>query len=259
MIRASPQSPSTLGALLPPRRHAEHELELQARALEKMDRDQRTVFAYNLSTKADEREIYKFFSKVGVVQDVRVIYDRNTPRSKGMAYVEFAEKDTVAAALATTGQMLRNQVVMVKSSEAEKNIAWEEAQVQKKADAAVPAGDAEADGGVGVGEVGAEVTCKLQVAGLHPNISEDDLRAVFEPFGETDLITIQRDAAGASLGSGNVQYKQAAHAALAITQLNGLELVGQALRVSPAPAEPSDIIATEPGPVVHPEPQYPEP
>ena len=46
--------------------------------------------------------IYQFFSKVGVVQDVRIIYDRNTPRSKGMAYVEFAAKDTVAAALATT-------------------------------------------------------------------------------------------------------------------------------------------------------------
>ena len=99
------------------------------------------MFAYNLSTKADEREIYGFFSQAGVVQDVRIIYDRNTPRSKGMAYIEYADKASVAVGMALTGQMLRNQVVMVKSSEAEKNIAWEAAQVQKKNEG-MPAGAA---------------------------------------------------------------------------------------------------------------------
>ena len=88
--------------------------------MEELDRDTRTVFAYNLSTKADEREIYQFFSRAGQVSDVRIIYDRNTPRSKGMAYVEFVSKEHIPVALSLTGQMLRNQVVMVKSSEAEK-------------------------------------------------------------------------------------------------------------------------------------------
>ena len=55
------------------------------------------------------------------MNDVRVIYDRNTATSKGMAYVEFEDVASVPAALATTGQILRNQVVMVKASEAEKN------------------------------------------------------------------------------------------------------------------------------------------
>ena len=114
------------------RRKEEKELERQKAELEKLDRDTRTVFAYNLSTKADERDIYKFFSKAGTVNDVRIIYDRNTPRSKGMAYIEFADKANITDALALTGQMLRNQVVMVKASEAEKNIAWEAEQAQKK-------------------------------------------------------------------------------------------------------------------------------
>ena len=78
----------------------EKELERQKAELEKLDRDTRTVFAYNLSTKADERDIYKFFSKAGTVNDVRIIYDRNTPRSKGMAYIEFADKANITDALA---------------------------------------------------------------------------------------------------------------------------------------------------------------
>lgn len=244
------------------RRAEERELEQKKRELEKLDRDTRTVFAYNLSTKADEREIYQFFSQVGVVQDVRIIYDRNTPRSKGMAYVEFADKEAVSAALATTGQVLRNQVVMVKSSEAEKNIAWEAAQAQKQAEAAnqgqnppaaAAAGVGGLGGGVGVGGFGgiggvAAGPCKLHVGGLHVNISEEDLEAVFEPFGETNFITVQRDAAtGTSLGSGYVQYKQTQHALLAISQLNGLELVGQSLRVSMAPGGNPDAHAPAQG------------
>ena len=42
-----------------------------------------------------------------------------TRASKGMAYVEFEDVASVPAALATTGQILRNQVVMVKASAAE--------------------------------------------------------------------------------------------------------------------------------------------
>lgn len=50
------------------------------------DRDARTVFAYNLPTKASEREITKFFERAGKVRDVRLITDRNSRRSKGYDY-----------------------------------------------------------------------------------------------------------------------------------------------------------------------------
>lgn len=50
------------------------------------------VFVTNLSTKFDERGIFKFFSKVGKVMDVWIIYDRNMLKSKGMVYVEFVDK-----------------------------------------------------------------------------------------------------------------------------------------------------------------------
>ena len=50
---------------------------------------------------------------------MRIIYDRNRPISKGMAYVEFQDKSSIPA-LELTGETLRGQKVMVKHSEAEK-------------------------------------------------------------------------------------------------------------------------------------------
>ncbi|KAK4754142.1 hypothetical protein SAY87_002246 [Trapa incisa] len=48
------------------------------------ERDQRTVFAYQMPLKASERDVYEFFSKAGKVRDVRLIMDRNSRRSKGV-------------------------------------------------------------------------------------------------------------------------------------------------------------------------------
>lgn len=52
-----------------------------------MERSARTVFAYNLSLKADDRDIFQLFSRAGTVLDVKLITDRSTRRSKGFAYV----------------------------------------------------------------------------------------------------------------------------------------------------------------------------
>lgn len=62
------------------------------RELKELDRDIRTVFAYNLPLKADERDLFEFFSKAGPIEDVRIIMDRNTRKSKGFAYIEYANK-----------------------------------------------------------------------------------------------------------------------------------------------------------------------
>lgn len=44
------------------------EAEERQRELEELDRDTRTVFAYNLATKAGERDIFEFFSQAGGVR-----------------------------------------------------------------------------------------------------------------------------------------------------------------------------------------------
>lgn len=61
----------------PPEIRAAREAEKELRA---MERSTRTVFAYNLSLKADERQVFEFFSQAGTVNDVKIITDKNTRR-----------------------------------------------------------------------------------------------------------------------------------------------------------------------------------
>ena len=78
-------------------RAAERALKQKNAELAALERDTRTVFAYNVPTRADERDIFEFFSQAGKVSDVRIIVDRNSRKSKGFAYVEFDSRDAIPA------------------------------------------------------------------------------------------------------------------------------------------------------------------
>ncbi|XP_062204938.1 uncharacterized protein LOC133906987 isoform X2 [Phragmites australis] len=176
------------------------------------ERDQRTVFAFQLSLKADERDVYEFFSRAGKVRDVRLIMDRNSRRSKGVGYIEFYDVMSVPMAIALSGQPLLGQQVMVKPSEAEKNL------VQSNA----------TSGGAASG--GAR---KLYVGNLHSNITEDQLRQVFEPFGQVELVQLPLDPlTGLCKGYGFIQFARLEDAKAA-QSLNGqLDIAGRVIKVS---------------------------
>lgn len=59
------------------------------------ERDARTVFCMQLSSRIRSRDLEDFFSVVGKVNDVRIITDTKTRRSKGIAYVEFVDVESV--------------------------------------------------------------------------------------------------------------------------------------------------------------------
>lgn len=216
----------------PPKTKADREVEERKKELEKLERDTRTVFAYNMSTKAYEWDLFEFFSRAGTVQDVQIIYDRSTGRSKGMAYVEMSTKAEAEAALGLSGQPIRGHPCMVKHSEAEKNIAWEAQQAQKAAGFTQDGENANAFSALQMGGGPAH----LQVRGLHPGVSDTDLRAVFEPFGALEECSVERDDEGKSAGSARVSFKSGPAALAAITQLNGFNLAGQPLQVALAQA-----------------------
>ncbi|XP_004502883.1 uncharacterized protein [Cicer arietinum] len=181
------------------------------------ERDQRTVFAYQMPLKATERDVYEFFSKAGKVRDVRLIMDRNSRRSKGVGYIEFYDAMSVPMAIALSGQLLLGQPVMVKPSEAEKNL------VQSNTTA----------GAAGVvGPYGA-VDRKLYVGNLHFNMTESQLREIFEPFGTVELVQLPLDLeTGHCKGFGFIQFAHLEHAKAA-QSLNGkLEIAGRTIKVS---------------------------
>ncbi|CAJ2676912.1 unnamed protein product [Trifolium pratense] len=167
--------------------------------------------------KATERDVYEFFSKAGKVRDVRLIMDRNSRRSKGVGYIEFYDAMSVPMAIALSGQLLLGQPVMVKPSEAEKNL------VQSNA----------SSGAAGVvGPYGA-VDRKLYVGNLHFNMTEANLREIFEPFGQIEVVQLPLDMeTGHCKGFGFVQFAHLEHAKAA-QSLNGkLDIAGRTIKVS---------------------------
>ena len=94
-----------------------------------------------------------------------------------------------AQALTLNGQQLHGQPIIVQSSLAEKN---------RLAAAGATSAEIKAVGGVGlnVQSDGA----KLYVGGLHYDITEDQLREIFTPFGELTKVVLHHEPGGQSKG-----------------------------------------------------------
>uniref|UniRef100_H0XBY4 RNA binding motif protein 23 n=1 Tax=Otolemur garnettii TaxID=30611 RepID=H0XBY4_OTOGA len=175
------------------------------------ERDARTVFCMQLAARIRPRDLEDFFSAVGKVRDVRIISDRNSRRSKGIAYVEFCEIQSVPLAIGLTGQQLLGVPIIVQASQAEKNrLAAMANNLQK----------------------GSSGPMHLFVGSLHFNITEDMLRGIFEPFGKIDNIVLMKDSdTGRSKGYGFITFSDSECARRALEQLNGFELAGRPMKV----------------------------
>ncbi|MED6290663.1 RNA-binding protein 39 [Characodon lateralis] len=177
------------------------------------ERDARTVFCMQLAARIRPRDLEEFFSAVGKVRDVRMISDRNSRRSKGIAYIEFVEASSVPLAIGLTGQRLLGVPIIVQASQAEKN----------RAAAAAAANNL---------QKGTFGPMRLYVGSLHFNITEEMLRGIFEPFGRIENIQLMMDnETGRSKGYGFITFADAECAKKALEQLNGFELAGRPMKV----------------------------
>jgi cold-inducible RNA-binding protein len=76
---------------------------------------------------------------------------------------------------------------------------------------------------------------KIYVGNLSYEVTEEDLRLAFEPFGQVESITIITDKySGKSKGFGFVEMLSKAEAQSAIDGLNGTELKGRTITVNEA-------------------------
>lgn len=166
-----------------------------------------------LSARIRPRDLEDFFTAVGKVRDVRLITDPRTKKSKGIAYIEFREVDSVPLAIALTGQRLLGVPIIVKLTQAEKNRL-------PFTGPHIPA-NLPQDGPI-----------KLYVGSLHVNITEEMLRGIFEPFGSIDAIVLARDDFGRSKGFGFIQFSNAEDGKKAMEQLNNFELASRPIKVS---------------------------
>jgi RNA-binding protein 39 len=178
------------------------------------ERDERTVFILQLARNTRPTDLEDFFSSVGHVRDVRIITDSKTRRSKGIAYVEFWEKEAIPLALGLAGQRLCGAPIIIQQTCAERNRA-----------AAATVGGAIGFGPSTTGPL------KLCVQQLHSNITDEMLSAIFEPFGRIESCEVAMQPPGVSKGFGYVVFRNAEEGKRAMEQLNGFELAGKNIRI----------------------------
>ncbi|KAI5478962.1 RNA splicing factor Pad-1 [Pseudohyphozyma bogoriensis] len=180
----------------------------QSPELTEEQREMRSVFVSQLSARVLDRELARFFeANAGKVRDARVIVDRISRRSKGVGYVEFVELESVQKALALSNTKLLGIPIIVQYTEAEKN---------RQARDGLP--QTQATG--------------LYVGSLNFALTESDVRQVFQPFGDVDVVDLQKDpVTGKSKGYAFVQFKDPKDAMQALEKMNNFPLAGREIKV----------------------------
>ena len=119
-------------------RDLERKITEMERAIDEARRQDLTVLMYSLPLKAKEKHIYQFFQMViikeifkyqcGKIRDIRIIRDQRSGRSRGVAYIEFYQDESIPMALALNdrlfimdGKEVQGQAVKIQMSQAEKN------------------------------------------------------------------------------------------------------------------------------------------
>ncbi|KAI6031856.1 hypothetical protein BKA83DRAFT_4206472 [Pisolithus microcarpus] len=184
------------------------------------DSEARSVFVSQLAARLTARDLGYFFEDKlgeGTVVDARIVTDRISRRSKGIGYVEFRSVDLVEKAMALSGTIVMGLPIMVQLTEAERN--------------RLHPGDGNLNLPPGVNT--SHGAMQLYVGSLHFNLTESDIRQVFEPFGELAFVDLHRDPmTGRSKGYAFIQYKRGEDAKMALEQMEGFELAGRTLRVN---------------------------
>nr|XP_033507251.1 poly(U)-binding-splicing factor PUF60a [Epinephelus lanceolatus] len=90
---------------------------------------------------------------------------------------------------------------------------------------------------------------RIYVASVHPDLSDDDIKSVFEAFGKIKSCMLAREpTTGRHKGYGFIEYERAQSAQDAVASMNLFDLGGQYLRVGKAVTPPVPLLTpTAPG------------
>ncbi len=148
-----------------------------------VERDQRTIFVQQLSVRLRSKELKSFFEQVGTVIDASIVKDKSTGRSKGVAYVEFENKESVQKAINLTGNKLLGIPIIVQYTESEKNrqsLLMGPKPIKPDFKTVSPN--------------------RIYVGNIHFGVTDEELKQIFQSFGEIEAVYLQRDDLGKSKG-----------------------------------------------------------
>eukprot|EP00033_Pygsuia_biforma_P000781 GCRY01000910.1.p1 GENE.GCRY01000910.1~~GCRY01000910.1.p1 ORF type:complete len:166 (+),score=27.18 GCRY01000910.1:208-705(+) len=91
----------------------EVEATAEATAADKTEADQRSIFVGNVDYGSTPEELQSTFHPCGPINRITILCDKYTGHPKGYAYIEFADKDSAANALALNETPFRGRQLQV--------------------------------------------------------------------------------------------------------------------------------------------------
>lgn len=82
--------------------------------------NQNKIYVGNLSFNTTEEDLKTEFSKYGEVEEIRLISDMETGRSKGFAFITYKTSDAVEASCAKNGEEFDGRALKVNKAEERK-------------------------------------------------------------------------------------------------------------------------------------------
>ncbi|XP_035230236.1 polyadenylate-binding protein 4-like [Stegodyphus dumicola] len=161
-----------------------------------------SLYVGNLHPDCDEATLYKKFSAVGKILNIRICTDVVTKSSLGYGYVNYMDPEDAKKALNT----LNYDLVMGRAI----RIMWDDKNIFNKC----------------------PMSANLFVKNLHPNIDERILYDVFANYGNIVSLKVATDENGQSKGFAFIQFENEESANKAIDCLNEKLLLGHQLYVS---------------------------
>jgi nucleolin len=176
-----------------------------------------TVFVGHLSWNVDNDWLKSEFEECGEVVGARVQMDRNTGKSRGFAYVEFADPASVEKALALSGKEIDGRAVNVDRSTSNKPSGAGNSNEQRRA---------------AFGDKTSPPSSVLFVGNLAWGADENSLWDVFAEYGDVKSVRVPTDReTGKVKGFAYVEFSDIETAKKAFTGAQGMDLQGRNLRL----------------------------
>ncbi|XP_008335676.1 poly(U)-binding-splicing factor PUF60-like [Cynoglossus semilaevis] len=186
------------------------------------------VYVGSIYYELGEDTIRQAFAPFGPIKSIDMSFDSVTMKHKGFAFVEYEVPEAAQLALEQMNSVVlggRNIKVGRPS-----NIGQAQPIIDQLAEEA-------------------RAFNRIYVASLHVDLSDDDIRSVFEAFGKIKSCILSREpTTGRHRGYGFIEYEKAQSAQDAVASMNLFDLGGQYLRVGKAVTPPIPLLTPAPPP-----------
>lgn len=170
---------------------------------------QGNVFIKNLDTAIDNKALHDTFAAFGNILSCKVAQDE-LGNSKGYGFVHYETGEAATGAIKHVNGMLLNEKKVFVGHH-------------------IPRKDRDSK----FDEMKANFT-NIYVKNIQPDVTDDELRTLFEKYGDVTSAVITRDEAGKSRGFGFINYVKHEDAAKAVEELHDKDFKGQAIYVGRA-------------------------